>query len=340
MTVISVKQFIEAGVHFGHRTHRWSPKMSPYIFGVKDGIHIIDLRQSLRCLKEAHAFVREQCATGSQVLFVATKNQAKEVIAEEAQRCGAFYINERWLGGLMTNFNTVKQSITRLKNLDQRRGADGSWPGIIKKEAVLLEKQRRKLEMVLGGIKQMRKLPKLLFVIDCKKEHLSLKESAVLGIPVVAVVDSNCNPCEVDYPIPGNDDSIRAIRLYSFVISSAVLEGRAIFDEQKRLGLTDKTDLGDPKNASSSAKGASVDLSAVKDKVTEAAKIIEDLEKTAQDKEPAIQKKAVEEKTAQDKEPAIQKVVEEKSVQGKAEDGKAVKTKKTSPKVSSKAADA
>ena len=283
MAVISIKHFIEAGVHFGHRTRRWSPQMRPYIFGMKNGVHIIDLQKSLRCLKVAHAFVREQCSQGAQVLFVATKHQARGVLEEEAKRCGAFYINERWLGGLMTNFATVKQSIVRLKKLEQMRGEDGSWPGVLKKEASMLEKQRRKLESALGGIKNMRKLPQLLFVIDCKKEHLALQEARRLNIPVVAVVDTNCDPQTVNYPVPGNDDAIRAIRLFSFVISNAVLEGRDLFDAKQREIPPPRTATGSSAKASkqgtassqpdqaAAEKTSNEALSEVKDQVAKAA---------------------------------------------------------------------
>ena len=234
MAVVSMKQFIEAGVHYGHQTRRWNPKMKPYIFGVKHGIHIIDLQKSLRMLKEAYEFVRDLAAKGEPVLFVGTKQQAREVIRDEAVRSGSFYINERWLGGLLTNFNTVKQSIAQLKKVEEQRGEHGLYEGIIKKEAMKLEKKRIKLERALGGIKEMRKLPGAVYVIDCKKERIAVQEAQKLGVPIVAVVDTNCDPDQIDHVIPGNDDAIRAIQLFTMTIANAVAEGRAIYDAQAK----------------------------------------------------------------------------------------------------------
>jgi small subunit ribosomal protein S2 len=234
MAVVSMKQFIEAGVHYGHQTRRWNPKMKPFIFGTKHGIHIIDLQKSLRKLKEAHEFVRDLATRGEPVLFVGTKPQARDVIREEAVRSGSFYINERWLGGLLTNFNTVKQSIAQLKKFEEQRGEHGLYEGIIKKEAMKMEKKRLKLERALGGIKEMRKLPGAVYVIDCKKERIAIQEAQKLGVPIVAVVDTNCDPDQIDYVIPGNDDAIRAIQLFTMTIANAVTEGRALYDAQAR----------------------------------------------------------------------------------------------------------
>ena len=234
MAVVSMKHFIEAGVHFGHQTRRWNPKMKPFIFGTKHGIHIIDLQKSLRMLKASFEFVRDLSARGETVLFVGTKPQARDIIREEAVRSNSFYINERWLGGLLTNFNTVKQSIGFMKKLEDERGEDGLYEGIIKKEAMRKEKKRLKLERALGGIKEMRKLPGAVFVIDCRKERIAVLEAQKLGIPIVAVVDTNCDPDNIDYVIPGNDDAIRAIHLFTSVIANAALEGRAIYDAQAR----------------------------------------------------------------------------------------------------------
>jgi len=234
MAVISMKQFIEAGVHYGHQTRRWNPKMKPFIFGSKNGIHIIDLQKSLRQLRDAYTFVRELSARGESVLFVGTKHQARDIIREEAVRSNSFYINERWLGGLLTNFNTVKQSISQLKKMEETRGPDGLYPGLIKKEAVMMEKKRVKLESALGGIKEMRRLPGAVFIIDCKKERIAIQESQKLGVPIVAVVDTNCDPDHIDIVVPGNDDAIRAIKLFSATIAEAVIEGRAIYDAHAR----------------------------------------------------------------------------------------------------------
>ena len=230
MAVVSMKQFLEAGVHFGHQTRRWNPKMRPYVFGARNGIHIIDLQQTMRMLKQAYEYVRELTARGESVLLVGTKPQAKDIIKEEAERGGAYYINERWLGGLMTNFNTIKQSVSKMKRMEDLRGEDGSYAGMIKKEAMRTEKARGKLERALGGIKDMRRLPGAVFVIDCKKEKIALLEAQKLGIPIVAVVDTNCDPDNIDYVIPGNDDAIRGIRLFTMTIVNAILEGKALYE--------------------------------------------------------------------------------------------------------------
>jgi small subunit ribosomal protein S2 len=234
MAVVSMKQFLEAGVHYGHQTRRWNPKMKPYIFGARNGIHIIDLQKSLRKLKDAYGFVRDLSARGEHILFVGTKLQAREIIKEEAERSGSFYINERWLGGLMTNFNTIKVSIGRLTKFEEARGDDGLYTGMIKKEALGMEKKRQKLQKALGGIVEMRRLPGAIFVVDCKKERIALTEAHKLGIPVVAVVDTNCDPENIDYVIPGNDDAIRSIRMFAATIADAALEGRGIYDAQLR----------------------------------------------------------------------------------------------------------
>ncbi|MDH4224897.1 MAG: 30S ribosomal protein S2 [Deltaproteobacteria bacterium] len=234
MAVVSTKQFLEAGVHFGHQTKRWHPRMKPYIFGAKNGIHIINLQKTLAGLKEAYEFAVNLSSRGENILFVGTKMQAKGIIAEEAGRCGGFYINERWLGGLLTNFNTIRQSITKLKKMEEARGEDGSYEGIIKKEAMRMEKSRLKLNASLGGIREMRRMPGALFVVDCKKEKIAIQEARVLGIPIIAVVDTNCDPIGVDYVIPGNDDAIRAIRLFASTIANGALEGRAAFEEKVR----------------------------------------------------------------------------------------------------------
>ena len=235
MPSISMKELLEAGVHFGHQTKRWNPKMKEYIFGERNGIYIIDLQKTLKLFKDAMRFVGEMAAQGKTVLFVGTKRQAQEAIAEEATRCGMFYVNQRWLGGLLTNMVTVQKSIKRLKQLDQEV-AEGGYVGRIKKEAIQLERERKHLQQNLAGIKDMPGLPDLLFVIDSNKEAIAVKEARRLGIPVVAVVDTNCDPDEVDYVIPGNDDALRAIRLFTTKIADAVVEGRALATEQDFVG--------------------------------------------------------------------------------------------------------
>lgn len=231
MPSISMRELLEAGVHFGHQTKRWNPKMKEYIFGERNGIYIIDLQKTLKQFKEALRFVGEMAAQGKNVLFVGTKRQAQEAIAEEATRCGMFYVNQRWLGGLLTNHVTIQRSIKRLKELDTMATEDG-YQGRSKKEITRLERERKHLQMNLAGIKEMPGLPDFLFVIDSNKEEIAVREARKLGIPVVAVVDTNCDPDMVDYPIPGNDDALRAIRLFSSKVADAVIEGRALATEQ------------------------------------------------------------------------------------------------------------
>ena len=231
MPSISMKELLEAGVHFGHQTKRWNPKMKEYIFGERNGIYIVDLQKTLKLFKDAMRFVGEQASQGKNVLFVGTKRQAQEAIAEEATRCGMYYVNQRWLGGLLTNMLTVQKSIKRLKALDVM-ATEGGYEGRVKKEAGRMERERKHLQTNLAGIKDMPGLPDILFVIDSNKEAIAVKEARRLGIPVVAVVDTNCDPDEVDYVIPGNDDALRAIRLFTNKIADAVVEGRALATEQ------------------------------------------------------------------------------------------------------------
>jgi small subunit ribosomal protein S2 len=227
-----MKELLEAGVHFGHQTKRWNPKMKEYIFGERNGIYIIDLQKTLKMFKEASKFVQDNAAEGHTILFVGTKRQAQEAIAEEATRCGMFYINQRWLGGLLTNWVTVQKSVKRLKDLDEM-AADGRYELLPKKEVVKLERERKHLQANLAGIKNLGRLPDALFVIDSNKEAIAVKEARKLGIPVVAVVDTNCDPSEVDYIIPGNDDALRAIRLFASKIADSVVEGaQAATDKQ------------------------------------------------------------------------------------------------------------
>jgi len=231
MSNITMKELLEAGVHFGHQTKRWNPKMKPYIFGARNGIYIIDLQKTVRLFKNAYNFVVEAAKAGETVLFVGTKKQAQDSVAEEAQRCGMHYVNQRWLGGMLTNFSTVKQSIDRLKRLDAMV-ADGTIDAYTKKEALKLEKERQKLEKTLGGIKGMGKPPGVLFVIDPKNEEIAVKEAKKLGTQVVAIVDTNCDPDDIDFVIPGNDDAIRAIRLLTSKIADAIIEGGQARDLQ------------------------------------------------------------------------------------------------------------
>src|SRR5579875_964808 len=227
-----MKELLEAGVHFGHQTKRWNPKMKEYIFGERNGIYIVDLQKTLKLFKDAMRFVGEMAAQGKSVLFVGTKRQAQEAIAEEATRCGQYYVNQRWLGGLLTNISTVQRSIKRLKELDSM-ATENAYEGRQKKEVIRLERERKHLQQNLAGIKDMNGLPDLLFVIDSNKEAIAVSEARKLGIPVVAVVDTNCDPDQVDYVIPGNDDALRAIRLFTTKIADAIIEGRALASEQE-----------------------------------------------------------------------------------------------------------
>jgi small subunit ribosomal protein S2 len=234
MTDVTMKNLLEAGVHFGHQTSRWNPKMKPYIFGARNGIYIIDLQQTVKMFRDAYGFVRDRIGQGGQILFVGTKSQAQDAIREEAERCGAFYVNTRWLGGTLTNFQTIRQSIDRLKKLDDMLEDSQMLNAFTKRELIGLRREREKLLQSLGGIKSMRKLPDLLFVIDPSKEEIAVREANKLGIPVVAVVDTNCDPDLIDYKIPGNDDAIRAIRLFCAAVAEAVIEGRNVYEERQR----------------------------------------------------------------------------------------------------------
>ncbi|MHB1021852.1 MAG: 30S ribosomal protein S2 [Acidobacteriaceae bacterium] len=224
MATITMKELLEAGVHFGHQTKRWNPRMKEYIFGERNGIYIIDLQKTLKMFKDASKYVTDLTAQGKVILFVGTKRQAQDAVAEEANRCGMFYINNRWLGGLLTNWVTVQKSVKRLQELDEM-ATDGRYELLTKKEVIRLERERKHLQANLAGIKNMKRLPDALFVIDSNNEAIAVKEARKLGIPVVAVVDTNCDPTVVDYVIPGNDDALRAIRLFTTKISDSVIEG-------------------------------------------------------------------------------------------------------------------
>ena len=238
MSVITIKQLLEAGVHFGHHTRRWNPKMSQYIFTERNGIYIIDLQKTVKKFEEAYMFIRDIAAEGGNVLFVGTKKQAADAIKEEAERCGQYYVNMRWPGGMLTNFKTIKKSIARLKDLE-RMSEDGTFDVLPKKEVAALMKEKTDLEKSYGGIKTMETLPSAVFIVDPRKERNAVLEAKKLGIPVVAIVDTNCDPDDADYVIPGNDDAIRAIKLISSVLADAVIEGRQGEDAPAEAEATD-----------------------------------------------------------------------------------------------------
>ncbi|MDO4568151.1 MAG: 30S ribosomal protein S2 [Clostridia bacterium] len=224
MSVISMKQLLEAGVHFGHQTRRWNPKMKEYIFTERNGIYIIDLQKTVKKIDEAYAYVQQVAANGGSVLFVGTKKQAQESIEQEAKRCGMYYVNQRWLGGMLTNFKTIQTRIARLRQIE-RMEQDGDFDLLPKKEVIGLKAIQEKLEKNLGGIKEMKKIPDVMFIVDPRKEHIAVLEARALNIPIVAIVDTNCDPDEIDYVIPGNDDAIRAVKLIAGKMADAVIEG-------------------------------------------------------------------------------------------------------------------
>ena len=223
MAVVTMKSLLESGVHFGHQVKRWDPRMKKYIVAERNGIHIIDLQKTIVSIKDAYEAVRKVTVAGKSVLFVGTKKQAQQAIAKEAERCGMYYVNNRWLGGMLTNFSTIKKSLTRLKKLEKME-IDGTFDNLTKKEIASLQKEKAKLEKNLGGIKEMKELPGIIFIIDTHKEQIAVTEARRMGIPIVAVVDTNCNPEGIDYPIPGNDDAIRAITLFTQIIANAVID--------------------------------------------------------------------------------------------------------------------
>ncbi len=222
--MVTIKSLLEAGVHFGHQTNRWNPKMKRYIFGEKNGIYIIDLQITLQCFQKAYEFTRDAVADGESVLFVGTKRQAMEIVEEEANRCGMFFVNQRWLGGMLTNFQTLRRSIAQLKKLEAAE-TDGTYERLKKKEIVKMKKEQAKLEKYLSGIKDMKDIPGCIYILDTRIQHITIKEANRLGIPVIALVDTNCDPEGVDFPIPGNDDAIRSLKLFTAQIADACLEG-------------------------------------------------------------------------------------------------------------------
>ncbi|TSB46434.1 30S ribosomal protein S2 [Alkalicoccobacillus porphyridii] len=239
MAVISMKQLLEAGVHFGHQTRRWNPKMDRYIFTERNGIYIIDLQKTVKKVEQAYNFVRDLAADGGKILFVGTKKQAQDSVRDEAERCGMYFINQRWLGGTLTNFETIQKRIKRLKNLEKME-QDGTFDVLPKKEVILLNKEKDRLEKFLGGIKDMKGVPDALFVIDPRKERIAIAEAHKLNIPIVAIVDTNCDPDEIDYVIPGNDDAIRAVKLLTGKMADAVIEATA-HEEQEEVEVEEET---------------------------------------------------------------------------------------------------
>jgi len=255
---ITMKELLEAGVHFGHQTKRWNPKMKEYIFGERNGIYIIDLQKTLKMFKEASRFIAELSSQGRIVLFVGTKRQAQDAVSEEATRANSFYINQRWLGGLLTNWVTVQKSVKRLKELDEM-ATDGRYDLLPKKEVIKLERERKHLQANLAGIKNMSRLPDAVFVIDSNKEQIAVREARKLGIPVVAVVDTNCDPSEVDYVIPGNDDALRAIRLFASKIADSVVEGSQLLSDKQAADMAAGVERAE---AAAAAEAAAQDAAA------------------------------------------------------------------------------
>ncbi|MEW6660019.1 MAG: 30S ribosomal protein S2 [Thermodesulfobacteriota bacterium] len=254
MAYVTMKELLEAGVHFGHQTRRWNPKMGPYIFGARNGIHIIDLQKTVQFFKTAYNFVVEKVADGGVVLFVGTKKQAMDAISEEARRAGMFYVNHRWLGGMLTNYQTISRSIERLKAFEGMK-EDGSIKRFPKKEILMMEKKAAKLERALGGIKDMGRLPDIVYIVDPRKEAIAVQEARKTKVPILAIVDSNCDPTEIDYPIPGNDDAIRAIRLLTSRIADAVIDGKKLREERLQ-GMLDKEAAAEAEAAAAAAAAA------------------------------------------------------------------------------------
>lgn len=283
MSQVTMKEMLEAGVHFGHQTARWNPKMKPYVFGARGGIYIIDLQKTVLLAQTASQFVKKIAADGGRMIFVGTKNQARETIQETAKKCGQFYMTERWLGGTLTNFETVKQGINRLKKLEAMKEKD-EYSLFAKKEVIQMEKERTKLNQSFEGIKDMKELPAALFIIDLKKEHIAVMEAQKLGIPVIGMADTNCDPNLIDYPIPSNDDAIRAIKLFSNMIADAYNEG-AVQWEQKLRAMTDKqADVAREmreKNAAAAVVAAQAKSTATPTKPSDGPAVVKRLKKRA-----------------------------------------------------------
>ncbi|MBI5491808.1 MAG: 30S ribosomal protein S2 [Deltaproteobacteria bacterium] len=265
MAYLTMKQLLESGVHFGHQTKRWNPKMKQYIYGARNGIYIIDLQQTVKMFKEAYDYIKATTSKGGKVLFIGTKKQAQNAIGEEAKRCGMGFINNRWVGGFLTNFATVKKSINRLKELDGLE-TNPVFASATKKETLMFQRERERMEKYLGGVRELEGLPTTLFIIDSKKETIAIKEAKRLGIKVVAIVDTNCDPDEVDYIIPGNDDAIRAIKLFSSSMADACLEGKAVYQEalQARMDKKEKAQAAEAQSAPQPVAAAPAPVPAVK----------------------------------------------------------------------------
>jgi small subunit ribosomal protein S2 len=274
LAVMTLRQLLESGAHFGHQTNRWNPKMKPYIFGSRNGIYIIDLQQTLERFRDAYAFVRDTVGRGEHVLFVGTKKQAQDIISSEAQRAQQPFVNQRWLGGTLTNFSTIKQSLNRLREYEQMQEA-GLWDTLPKKEALRLQKRMAKLQKLIGGVKALEALPGAVFIIDCKKERIAIREAKKLGIPTIAIVDTNCDPDDIDYIIPGNDDAIRAIRLITSKIADAAVDG--LHERQAHLPEAAEPDRA----ASSPAEGESATSPEAEETTAEAAAASSDNAETA-----------------------------------------------------------
>lgn len=287
---VSLQDLLIAGTHFGHLTRRWNPKMKPYIFMERNGIYVIDLKKTLECLEEAYQAVVDITRAGDKILFVGTKKQAKDIIKNEAERCAAFFINERWLGGTLTNFATIKKSIKRLKNIE-KMATDGTYDSLTKKEILGLEREREKLELTLGGIRDMNKLPGAVFIVDTKKESIAVAEAVKLNIPIVAMVDTNCDPDLIDYPIPGNDDAFKSINLITHTIADAVLEGTSAKaeraaeaeEEAEAAAASKKTEARDEVIVSEDA--AEIETVSERMKETEKTEESEEVEQTEETKE-------------------------------------------------------
>ena len=307
MAYVSMKQLLEAGVHFGHQTKRWNPKMKPYIFAARNGIYIIDLQQTVKMYRDAYDFVKEAVSNGGSIIFVGTKKQSQTAIVEEAERCGMFFVNHRWLGGTLTNYKTIKISIDKLKKLDEMKES-GEYEGLTKKEIVMLERDRTKLERYLGGVKDMKSMPVAIFVIDTRKENIAINEAKKLGIPVVAVVDTNCDPDGIDYIIPGNDDAIRAIRLFSAGIADACIEGKGSYEEKLQAEIEEAEEKVAAESKEEKIETAAEEVKAVPvatEVKSEDAKVEKKAKKEARPKktpEVAVEKEEAEKSEAKEKE--------------------------------------
>ncbi len=323
MAVVAMKQLLEAGVHFGHQTRRWDPKMAEYIFQARNGIHIIDLQKTSKKLDEAYSFVKEQVEEGKTVLFVGTKKQAQDCIKEAAEKCSMYFINQRWLGGMLTNFDTIQGRISRLNKLEEM-SQDGTFDVLPKKEVIGLKKEMEKLERNLGGIKTMNEKPGLIFVVDPKKEHIAISEARKLNIPVVGLVDTNCNPNDVDYVIPGNDDAIRAVKLIADCIANAVIEGRqgedAVIEDNQMEAMAEAEETTSVETMVSNEKEEVVEeAEEVEEKVEEVVEEKKEEVVEVKEKKKTTRSKAVKEEEAEKPAEESEKVEEKEEKEEKAE---------------------